>query len=115
TRKMPREVRFVEADVLDGYDTALDELNDAIDQQKGIAMGQQSQHAPKFREFCVVRHRELLRVPCFEQPTSRSSTSWPLPSRIPTAVARPPARSGRSRAIPRRRRLRRPSLPPRAS
>ena len=46
-REVPREIRFVESDVLDRYDAALDQLDDAIDEQKRIAMGQEAQHPLK--------------------------------------------------------------------
>src|SRR5277367_1098633 len=88
-RKVTGEVRFVEGDVLDRYDAALDQLDDSIDEQERIAMGQQPQYALEIRDFRIFRHRKLLRA----QPTSRWSISWPHPIRSPTAATRPDRRS----------------------
>jgi hypothetical protein len=63
-REMSGEVRLVEGDVLDRDDAALAQLEDAIDQKKGIAMGQQPQYALELRDFgfVIVSHRQLLRA-----------------------------------------------------
>src|SRR5208283_1049019 len=87
-RKMTGEVRFVEGDVLDRYDAALDQLYDSIDEQERIAMGQQPQYALEVRDFRIFRHRKLPRA----QPTSRWSISWPRSSRSLLAPTRLPRR-----------------------
>ena len=66
----------------------INQLDDSIDEQKRIAMGQQPQHALEIRNFRIFRHRKLLRA----RPTSRWSISWPLPIRIPTVATRPDRR-----------------------
>src|SRR6266566_2325873 len=54
-REMPGEERLVEGYVLEGDDAALFELENSIDEQERIAMGEEPQHSGQLGDFGVVR------------------------------------------------------------